>query len=352
MTQNNKGLEPVLCIVNPDDKYYMKQFPKDNNLRYCITPYEVEELQKKGVEFPADYLKEGVILMLEPFTSKYIFREPEDEDRIIKKRLTSIGTILSYLGAKRSTLIYGISRENEALNASKVGASANLENVTKVGDEGESAKEGFGVGGHLEYENSNSKDLKYDYSAFGESEWPGTYDENSYEKAVKLAFETGLDQDDIIKTILEERNPYHQNPVKHKHYKIELRSDIKKAMKTASDLQISLSKQLGLSLGPLCVENSTSFKTNINVNVESSEFAKKHDVLDFDIEFGEFIPKNKKEDSLAQVPTDTCDATLVASQSLYSQEQTNSVWKLPLLIGCAILVGAAIAVAVMLSIMS
>ena len=107
------NLKPVICILNPDDKYYLQKYSNcTDSLPYCVTIKDVRDLKNRGVDIPDTYIKENTILTQLPGKNKYIFRKPEDENSMIESRIKTVGVILSYLGAKSCSISFSSSTDD------------------------------------------------------------------------------------------------------------------------------------------------------------------------------------------------------------------------------------------------
>lgn len=287
-------LKPVICVLNPDDKYYLKQYSNcAESLPYCVTIQDVKNLQKNGIDIPDALCKENVILTQLPNQNKYIKRTPEDENNMIESRIKTIGNILSYIGAKSCSISY--SSSNKAMKDVNVGVGAKVDVNAKVSDGIDSVGQGVNVNANVK-DHLNSQSLN-EKSLLSENTWPGNYTEEGYKRAKEIAIEAGLDQDDGIKALLEQRNPYHPNPISTNHYRIELYSAMKKSLEIATSIQVGVSKSLNLPMG---AGASTSVNVGLDVNVDKNEYAENHEIMDLSIEFGPYIPKNGSSVSMSK----------------------------------------------------
>lgn len=281
------NLKPVICILNPDDKYYLQKYSNcTDSLPYCVTINDVKDLQNRGVDIPETYRKENTILTLLPGKDKYIFRKPEDENNMIESRIKTVGDILSYLGAKSCSISF--SSSNKADSDSHVGVGVNVGVHCKAGYGTTSVGQDVDVDAKVNV--NNSKSSVNEMRLLSENQWPGNYTEEGYNRAKELAFESGLDEDPGIKSLLEQRNPCHPSPVSSSRYKIELYSSMKKSLEIATNIQVGVSKSLGLPMG---AGASGSVNVGIDVNVEKNSYAENHEIMDMQVVFGPFIPKVK-----------------------------------------------------------
>ena len=301
------SLRPVICILNPDDKYYLQNDSNcTDSLPYCVTIKDVRDLKNRGVDIPDIYVKENTILTQLPGKNKYIFRKPEDENSMIESRIKTVGVILSYLGAKSCSISF--SSSNKADSDSHVGVGVNVDVNGKAGDGTTSAEQGVDVDTKVNVNNSQSSVNEMKLLLI--NTWPGNYTEDGYKRAKELALESGLDEDPGIKSLLEQRNPYHPSPVSSSRYKIELYSSMKKSLEIATNIQVGVSKSLNLPMG---VGASGSVNVGIDVNVEKNSYAENHEIMDMRIEFGPFTPKKvivvEKDNDTSQQPTNSSMST-------------------------------------------
>lgn len=278
------NLKPVICILNPDDKYYLQKYSNcTDSLPYCVTIKDVRDLKNRGVDIPDTYIKENTILTQLPGKDKYIFRRPEDENNMIESRIKTVGDILSYLGAKSCSISFYSS--NKADSNSHVGVGVNVGVHGNVGDGTSSAEQGVDVDTKVDVNNSRSS--VNEMRLLSETQWPGNYTEEGYKRAKELALESGLDEDPGIKSLLEQRNPCHPSPASSSRYKIELYSAMKNSLEIATNIKVGVSKSLNL----MGVGVGGSANVGIDVNVEKNEYAESHEIMDMQVEFGPYIPK-------------------------------------------------------------
>lgn len=289
-------LKPVICILNPDDKYYLQ---RDSNcidsLPYCVTINDVRDLKKQGVEISDNLCKENIILTQLPGQKKYIFRRPEDENSMIENRIKKIGDILSYLGAK--SCVISFSSKSKADMDSHVGVGVDVDAKGKVGVKDSSIEKGVDVNAQVDV--NKSYGVVSEKNLLSENQWPGSYSEEGYKRAKEIALESALDEDLGIISMLEQRNPCHPNPVLSNHYRVELYSSMKKSLEIATDIQTGVSKSLNLPKTSV----SGSVNVGINVNVEKNEYAESHEIMDMQIEFGPFIPKKASAPDMRDATT-------------------------------------------------
>lgn len=315
-------LKPVICVLNPDDIYYLQKYSNcPESLPYCATIQDVKNLKKKGVDIPEALCKENVILTQLPSQNKYVRRTPAEENNIIEYRIKAIGNILSYLGAKSCSISY--SSSTQTMDGLKTNTNLRGDfNANVLGY-------GQGYNGNVKVGTDNNNQSIYEKSLLSENTWPGNYTEEGYKRAKEIAIEAGLDQDDGIKALFEQRNPYHHNPVSANHYRVDLYSSMKKSLEIATSIQVGISKSLSLPLGP---DSSASLNLGLDVDVAKNEYAESHEIMELSIEFGSYIPKEGSSVSMSKA--------VEMPAASYSGSNNNSISTGKLL---AIVVGAVVA---------
>ena len=84
----NAELQPVICVLNPDDVYYLKNREHSALVENCKTPAEVRQIQQQGLVFPK--IEENVVYMRNPLKqSEYIIRNQQRDLSIIEERIRS-----------------------------------------------------------------------------------------------------------------------------------------------------------------------------------------------------------------------------------------------------------------------
>lgn len=266
-------LPSVICILNPDDAYYLKEYEQQPDIDYksILTPYDVQQMQIHGVDFSGVAIHENSILMRDCGQRKYIVRTPLTDSNSVEKRGHCVEQIVSYLGGIDFT--WGESSikdiNGKVLVGVKEGAFAKEPGSRKV----VSYDHSVGVDTGLDLK--KKKQLQSSASFYG-----GKYTVEGYNRAVEIAKETGLYQSDDIRSLLEERNPNHPNPLKRKAYQVDVVSDLKANVDVATKMQASIGKILG---------------ANLDVNVDAAfRDGSSHSVV-FEATFG---PVEKKKNVL------------------------------------------------------
>lgn len=288
---NTKDLKPALCIVNPDDKFYLGRYGT-SGLENCVTPFEIEKLRNDGVVFPANRIAENTILVKLPHKDEYIYREPKDDENIIQENINTLSTILSYLGAKHA--VRYVSNAENLDSKTKVDQDAHFDMSNSVSvTEPESS---LNLGGDEEMsfdEEVHTNKTQFSnkaQSVFDENTWEGTYTEEGYKTAVRIATASGLIEQPDVKALLEQRNPSHPNHNLSKHYRVDLFSEFQKTLNVAVNLKANISKSLNLDK---LAKADSHINASINVNVETSNYAKQHQIIDFSVEFGPLLKKTE-----------------------------------------------------------
>lgn len=272
----NKQLEPVLCVLNPDDQFDVIELPHGNLIsRGCVTPYQIKQLEEAGVVFPKDKpINDGLVLVKHPTKDEYYYRTEETDKGTIQHRIFAIQRLISYLGGKDMVILETASTHVLQKNGVDVGVAAKF------------PVEGVPASVEAKSSTSISSTQNNNYSASLRSEWPGTYTISGYNEALCLAEQTGLISDPSIGSILDQRNPSHPNPLKREHYSVKIASDLQKTFNTLN----SLSGNFG------------DIGVKLDVDIKSELFEGKELTYDFEVSFGELIdeslPKDKKNKSI------------------------------------------------------
>ena len=257
-------LKPAICVLNPDDVYNLRKYQNDDSSFYCLTPYEVLELQKSGVKFPTSpHLSEGLVLTKVRDHAAYYFRTEDTDCRIINERCLAIEAILSYLGGKEFAY-----SETSSFTGNR---------HTGIGVEAEFKKQ------PLKVENETKVDVDVEI-ALGDDKlvrglWSGKYTLEGYERAQKLAEAHGLNSDPQIVSLLEMRNPKHPNPIERQEYHVYVTEDLDKNVSVLEDIKAKVSKKIGGEL---------------KVDVKNSRKESRASTVDFYVSFGP-IPVEEAE---------------------------------------------------------
>lgn len=252
--KTKKQLKEVVCVLNPEDIYYMKNYMGEMN-SHLVTPYEIQEMKDARWLMPSE-LQEGSIVTRHPYKNEYIFLNEQTEDEIALARINVIGTILSYLGAKNFKVCQTSLKFNDEHKTYNVGADASA-----MGNEG-SGKFNYKKGGTGTEE----------FTIKNASQWPGTYTVEGYKKACEIAKWSGLDKDSTVAAIIEQRNPKHGNALSSRTYQIDVRSDLEQYKNISVDLKEAIKR--------------CNVKAMINGSYESNDKSSRHNTFDFEVEFG------------------------------------------------------------------
>lgn len=258
---NNPQLKSVVCIMNPDDIYWMKE--QSNMSKFAdnlITPYEARELVKQGVQFPV--IRDNVVYMLNPLDEKkYIVRTESTDADIVEKRIKAIEVIISYLGGKHFKAISN--RKTEKGKDTQVGVKLKVE-TPKVD-----------VGSNTDIEKNSS--LSDETEIYVSADFKGEYSEQNYRIAEATAKQYGLDNDNEIQKLLKLRHPLHCNPVLRQTYKVNTCKDLKENLKIAEDF---------------CVGVMKAVNVDVEANIKTSSDERYSEVFEFEVEFGDQTKKN------------------------------------------------------------
>lgn len=262
-----ENLKEVICIVNPDDQYNINQHPNPDN-DYCITPYEVKALKERDreVNVPDKYIKEGIILMKRPGTSKeYYYRTSASESEIVRARISNVELILSYLGASHSTMDEEKTTTQEKNTDVKVDAEVDV------------PAGGVNVKNNTEVSKKNAASSNYEIKS--SSSWKGCYTRETFKMAVELAKSTGLYEDEEIKNLIEMRNPDHPNKIEKKTRYVRLREDLKKQIEVAEKLSVNVQQYVNAKI-------EVDVKTDSHYNIQET--------CSFCVDFGALIEDPQK----------------------------------------------------------
>ena len=246
---STKDLKPALCILNPDDVYNIKNNYAEESY-YCITPYEVLEMQSQGISFPVEpHLQEGLVLTRDPHGSGYYYRTDETDCRVINERCLAIEAILSYLG--------GI--EFRYSETSSFRSKHTIDIDVEVG----------GKKSGVEVDTNTNVNISTNQGETGgkivSAKWSGNYTHEGYLRAVELAKANGLISDPTIATLLEQRLPSHPNPISSQEYHVNVTADLDKSVHVLEDISANLKDKIS---GHLKVDVNTSRKVDQSATVD------------------------------------------------------------------------------------
>lgn len=259
---NKKKLDEVLCVLNPDDIYNLQNYYGESSA-FLATPYEIQDLKKEQWLMPLN-LKEGAIITRHPYKKEYFFLNEQTEDKIALDRISLIGTILSYLGAKNFKVCQTSLQFNDKTKKYNAGVDVSV----LMGD----------FSG--EVTSSKSDKITEQFTIKNTSEWPGTYTRKGYKRAVEIAKWSGLDKDGDLSSIIEQRNPDHPNALSTRTYSIDVRSDLEQCRNTSIDLKATVKR--------------CNINVDLNGGYNSEEKSSRHNTFDFEVEFGPLIESPSK----------------------------------------------------------
>lgn len=270
--EKGNELQHVICVLNPDDVYQITKIGDSKDKPCFVTPYEVKRLkEEQGIIFPQN-INEGDVLSLSPDQKSYHVQTEEIEENIISKRLSDIQSIVSLLGGTDYEADANTTEESAKSVNVNVEAGANVEMPDK------------GVSGQNNTDVKKEKQSKDEKKASTSAEWDGKFTESGYDKAVKLAKESGLINLPVIKDLLEQRHPKHPNPIKRQTYSVDLQSDLASNTKVANRLQADVQASLA----------SFHVSAHVNVNVEKEEKMSKYRKFRFTATFGPVKQDNRE----------------------------------------------------------
>lgn len=265
MENSNFQGKGLYYIVNPDDKYLLGQETnkissmlgnKNGGIYNFITPYELRELQKQGLELDEQVQQGDIIVSVgKSYYSK--LRTDENIEKLLKQKIMAIGMICSLLGAQD----FVAKNYAELLN--------NSSEDTSFGGDIQAIR------GSIDGEyNKNTNHNNLNQAAIETSiKTTGILTEESYQQAKIIAYRYNLHNDDLISLIFKLRNPSKPQLIK-QTYKINILHEIKDEV----DLAVSISSNLPSLVGGLNI--NTNFKNTKNtIDRYKQEF-------EFEVDFG------------------------------------------------------------------
>lgn len=249
-------LKPVVCVMNPDDIYWIKEKKELSKFSGSfLSPYEAKEMETtQGVEFPE--IRENVIFMLDPTVkNKYIIRTESSDADIVERRINAIEVIVSLLGGKNFKIIS--ERKANKSKETQVEVKVNVD-TPKVG-----ANNDINVGTNI----TQSGEINIVATA----EFKGEYSEENYFKAEAIAKQYGLFNEPTISSLLMTRHPDNCNEILKKTYSVNTCKDLKENLEVAEDLKVNV---------------MNAVKVDIDVNVKTSHDERYIEIFEFEVEFG------------------------------------------------------------------
>ena len=257
---NRQQLKPVVCVLNPDDIYWVRENGDTRCSGNLLTPYEAKDLEEnQDVEFPE--IKENVVFMLDPLEgNKYIVRTESTDADIVEKRINAIELIVSLLGGVKYKAI------------SERKANSNKDTHVGVGVDVKVKGDKVGVNSDTNVDKSSSELGEKTVTAV--AEFKGEYSESNYYLAVATAEQYGLSDDPAIMSLLKTRHPDNPNYITSKTYKVNTCKDLKENLKVAEDLKVGVMKAVNV---------------DVNVNVETSRDERYIEIFEFEAEFAPVV---------------------------------------------------------------
>ncbi|MBR6091590.1 MAG: hypothetical protein IKQ09_02090 [Bacteroidales bacterium] len=249
-------LKPVVCVMNPDDIYWIKEKKELSKFSGSfLSPYEAKEMETtQGVEFPE--IRENVIFMLDPTVkNRYIIRTESSDAYIVERRINAIEVIVSLLGGKNFKVIS--ERKANKSNGTQVEVKVNV-GTPKVGV------------------NNNTKVgtntiQNGEITIVATAEFKGEYSEENYFKAEAIAKQYGLFNEPTISSLLMTRHPDNCNEILKKTYSVNTCKDLKENLEVAEDLKVNV---------------MNAVKVDVDVNVKTSHDERYIEAFEFEVEFG------------------------------------------------------------------
>ena len=256
---NRQQLKPVVCVLNPDDIYWMREHGDSKYLGNLLTPYEAKNLeQTQNVEFPE--IKENVVFMLDPLEgNKYIVRTESTDADIVEKRINAIGLIVSLLGGINYRVIS--ERKGNSDKETHVGVGVNVKVKSKVD-----------VDSNTNVDKVASSSEEKNITAI--AEFNGKYSEDNYYVAVATAQQYGLSDDPKIEFLLKMRHPDNPNFIIKDKYEVNTCKDLKENLKVAEALKTNV---------------MNAVKVDVDVNVETSHDERYMESFEFEAEFAPVV---------------------------------------------------------------
>lgn len=235
----------TLKIMYVSDSETRTSFVDDNKIGH-IREKDFEEWKNSNkIELDGDVdISVGTILMKHPFLPNTYIDLNTPADKIFKMKMEYLATVMQDLGIK--------SIEGQAHFIS--------EEKRIISEKGEIGYKIIEIGEKYKSEQEHNYANKYKMN----KTFLGDFSEESYEKAKKIAKETGLDKDLHLSQLIEQRNPNHIN----KELSDELETELSSELNDLTDIAFNLKIQ-GVSLNVnynerLEIKKKIEFKLKIN----------------------------------------------------------------------------------------
>lgn len=291
-----KKLKSVICVLNPDDVFKIKEDSESKCQNNLMTPYEIEKFKKDndGILFP-ETIREGAILMLSD--DKKGYHLSSDEESIISKRICAIQLIVSYLG--------GVDFKAKDTHSEDSLRKSQMKYKSEIDGNYNGISGSFDVNLDVEAEAHHKKNGE----ATLESHSSGLYTKEGYKRAVEIADKYGLRTNPVIENLLDLRHPAHPNPIDQQTYEISLISDFTEKLDVVENIQSSISSNFSLNC-----------QTKLDIKETLIENLKKARIFRFSASFGNVvIGENVTNDS---VITNTDDNQNVISDERVTDGQS------------------------------
>lgn len=273
-------LKSVICVLNPDDVYKIKE---NNDSQYkdnLMTPYEFKKFKEDnvGISFP-ETIKEGAFLVLSKNKDCYsLIKDIEESEEInISKKVCTIQQIVSYLGG------VDFKAEDQFSEESLKNSQKRINGEIGVAAGENSAN----MSAHWNQETENAQ--KIYGKAEIESHSIGKYTKNGYDGAVKIAKETGLYNLPMIESILRLRSSDNPNLLQNNTYEVSLNSEFSKKLKVVLGIYASIQ-----TIYPY------GGSVKLDIDKEYSEKLYRSGYFKFSTSFGEVCNGDTNSDSLVE----------------------------------------------------
>ena len=213
----------VLHIVSPEKSVNYKWEDNINRIPSGLQIISIDDYNSlpdiiKKSRFGVRNISEDAVLILEPYTRQYI-SATDAEQVFFDRKFDALSKIASLLGASK------VSRKVESLQEEKRVLTA----------EGDISYRVVEISTNMKKENFER--YRNRYEKIREYSCPSLTNEG-YKEALRICEETGLIYDQDFKSLLDQRNPNHPNPMKKETYHIELSKELNESLEVAFHLNI------------------------------------------------------------------------------------------------------------------
>lgn len=239
-------MENVICVVNPDEKHFLKDMGAENLCNY-YTPQELYQEMQNGnivISESVGRMREHLWLTRYPGDQVYVCMTEANENLNIARKISAIESIAYHLGC--AVFI----AESYKSIAQKVGIGFNANQALNVSED-------------ISIQINNGLDARGDLSGNEESRlttevrWSGEYNSDSYDKAKEIAEAKHLIDELAISDLLEQRRIENPNRLVSKNYSVNVLKDVN----ANADLASKMNAELKLIFG-----GNSDFKLTANLN--------------------------------------------------------------------------------------